>query len=147
MRYQKQPAEIGFVGSKTPNLTWATRNVKIGPGRLKIITQTQNDACETISGYSTSHIHALMCHVLKDRQMERRQNTCKILLARQKRKSFLHRIITGNEKWIYFDNLKSKKSWVDPGQPSTSSARPNRLVGRLCSVFGGISRVSSTMSY
>jgi len=35
---------------------------------------------------------------LNDRQMERRQNTCQILLARQKRKSFLHRIVTGDEK-------------------------------------------------
>ena len=44
-------------------------------------------------------------HELNDRQMERRQ----ILLARQKRKSFLHRIVTG-EKWIYFQNPKRKKS-------------------------------------
>jgi len=41
-------------------------------------------------------------HELKGRQMERRQNTCSILLARQKRKSFLHRIVIGDEKWIYF---------------------------------------------
>jgi len=40
-------------------------------------------------------------HELNDRQMERRQNTCQILRARQKRK-FLHRIVTGDEKWIYF---------------------------------------------
>jgi len=59
--------------------------------------------------------------------MERRQNTCQILLARQKRKSFLHRIVTGDEKWIYFQNPKRKKSWVDPAQPSTSSSRPNRF--------------------
>jgi len=51
---------------------------------------------------------------LNDRQMERRQNTCQILLPRQKRKSFLHRIVTGDEKWIYFQNPKRKKSWVDP---------------------------------
>ena len=37
-------------------------------------------------------------HELNDRQMERRQNTCQILLARQKRKSFLHRIVTSDEK-------------------------------------------------
>jgi len=37
-------------------------------------------------------------HELNGRQMERRQNTCQILLARQKRKSFLHRIVTGDEK-------------------------------------------------
>jgi len=51
-----------------------------------------------------------MPHELNDRQMKRRQNTCQILLARQKRKSFLHRIVTGDEKWIYFQNPKRKKS-------------------------------------
>ena len=39
-----------------------------------------------------------MPHELNDRQMEWRQNTCQILLARQKRKSFLYRIVTGDEK-------------------------------------------------
>ena len=49
-----------------------------------------------------------------------------MLLARYKRKSFLHRIVTGDEKWIYFENPKRKRSWVFPGEPSTSTARPNR---------------------
>nr|KAF6369105.1 hypothetical protein mMyoMyo1_010510 [Myotis myotis] len=40
---------------------------------------------------------------------------------------FLHRIVTGNEKWTYFENPKCTKSWVDPGQPSTLTARPDRL--------------------
>jgi len=26
--------------------------------------------------------------------------------------------VTGDKKWIYFDNPKRKKSWMDPGQPS-----------------------------
>ena len=63
---------------------------------------------------------------MNDRQMGRRQNTCEILFVGQK-KSFFHRIITGDEKWIYFENPKLKKSWVYPAQPSTSSARPNRF--------------------
>lgn len=66
-------------------------------------------------------------HELDDRQLERRKATCEILLARYKRKSYLHRIVTGDEKWIYFENPKRKKSWVDPGQTSTSTARPNRF--------------------
>ena len=37
-------------------------------------------------------------------------------------KKFLHRIMTGDEKWIYFQNPKRKKSWVDPAQSSTSSS-------------------------
>jgi len=31
-----------------------------------------------------------------------------------------------DEKWIYFKNPKRKRSWVTPGEPSTSTARPNR---------------------
>ena len=50
--------------------------------------------------------------------MKEEKNTCEVLFDRFKRKSFLHRIVTGDEKWIYFGNFKRKKSWVDPGQPS-----------------------------
>lgn len=64
-------------------------------------------------------------HKLTDRQMQNRKTICEILLARQKRKGFLHRIVTGDEKWIYYDNPKRKKSWVDPGQPSTSQPKRN----------------------
>lgn len=50
-------------------------------------------------------------HELTERQMENWRATSKILLMRHERKSFLHRIITGGEKWIYFENTKCKKSW------------------------------------
>ena len=66
-------------------------------------------------------------HKLNERQQENRKITCKILLDRFKRKSFLHRIVAGDKNWIYFENPKRHKSWVNPGEPSTSSARPNRL--------------------
>ena len=65
-------------------------------------------------------------HELTERQMENRKNTCEIHLQRHKRTSFLHRIVTGDAKWIYFKNPKRKKAWVDSGQPSTSTAKPNR---------------------
>ena len=67
-----------------------------------------------------------MPHELNERQMERCKNTCEILLERYRRKS-LHYIVTGDEKWIFFENPKRKKSWIDPGAPSTSTARPNRF--------------------
>jgi len=38
---------------------------------------------------------------------------CTSLLSRHK-KQFLYKIITGDEKWIYYDNPKRKKSWVGP---------------------------------
>lgn len=66
-------------------------------------------------------------HQLNERQMEKRKTMCELLLLRFERKSFLHRVVTGDEKWIYFENPKRKKSWVSPGQPSTSTPKPNRF--------------------
>jgi len=66
-------------------------------------------------------------HELTERQQENRKIMSEMLLQRQQRKGFLHRIVTGDEKWIYFENPKRKKSWVDPGQASTSTAKPNRF--------------------
>lgn len=37
----------------------------------------------------------------------------------------MYQIVTGDEKWIYYDNPKRRKSWVDPGQPSTSTPKRN----------------------
>ena len=48
-----------------------------------------------------------------------------MLLERHKKKSFLHRIVTGDEKWIDYDNPRRKKSHVKPGQPAKSKAKPN----------------------
>lgn len=62
---------------------------------------------------------------LKPRDVERRFFACEQLLQRQKRKGFLHRIVTGDEKWIHYDNPKRKKSWGKPGHASTSTAKPN----------------------
>lgn len=62
---------------------------------------------------------------LKERDIERRLVTCEMLLARQRSKSFLHRIITGDEKWVYYDNPKRRKSWVSRGEASTSVPKRN----------------------
>ena len=64
------------------------------------------------------------------------------MLARYKRKSFLHRIVTGDEKWIYFENPKRKRSWV-----TIQANHRHRLQGQIamdgrqCSVFGRIRKV------
>jgi len=38
---------------------------------------------------------------MNERQQENRKTTCEMLLVRCKRKSFLHRIMTGDEKDIF----------------------------------------------
>jgi len=75
-------------------------------------------------------------HELNERQIEKRKNTCEILLERYRRKSFLHRIVTGDEKWIFFENPKRKKSpgGVDPGASSTSTTSLWQEDDALCLV-------------
>ena len=62
-------------------------------------------------------------HELKPRDVERRFFTCEQLLQRQKRKGFLHRIVTGDEKWIHYDNPKRKKVYAKPGQAGPSQPK------------------------
>lgn len=64
-------------------------------------------------------------HELTECAIANRYNIAVCLLARQRRKSFLWRIVTGDEKWIFFDNPKRPHSWVDPGQPATSTPKRN----------------------
>ena len=43
---------------------------------------------------------------LKPRDVERRFFACEQLLQRQNPKMLLHRIVTGDEKWVHYDNPK-----------------------------------------
>ena len=64
-------------------------------------------------------------HELKPRDVERRFCMSEMLMERHKKKSFLHRIVTGDEKWIHYDKPKRKKSYVKPVQPAKSTAKPD----------------------
>ena len=80
-----------------------------------------------------------MPYELKPRDVERRL-FAEQLLERQRRKGFLHRIVTGDEKWVHYDNPKRRKSW-GVGPAMLPRRRPNRIftAPRSCSVFGGTS--------
>ncbi|GJQ71175.1 hypothetical protein Trydic_g1074 [Trypoxylus dichotomus] len=62
---------------------------------------------------------------LKERNIERRLVTCEMLLQRQERKNFLHRVITCDEKWIDYDNPKRKIAWVESAEPGPSTPKRN----------------------
>lgn len=84
---------------------------------------------------------------LKPRDVERRFFTCKQLLQRHKRKSFLHRIVTGDEKWVHYDNPKRRATYGYLGHASSSTAAQN-IHGQkvmLC-IWCGNSWVWCTMS-
>lgn len=75
----------------------------------------------------TQRLSRWVPHELNDRQQERRLATCSALLARHERKSFLHRIVTSDEKWIYYENPARQKSWGLPGEAPKQTPRPNRF--------------------
>ena len=67
----------------------------------------------------------------KPRDIERRFFVCKKLLQRQKKKGFLHGIVTGDEKWIHYSNPQRRKACGPPVQGFTSWARPNIHVAKV----------------
>jgi len=64
-------------------------------------------------------------HELSEDNKNRWRDTALTLLSKFWKKYFLHKGITGDEKWIFYDNPKRRKSWVNPRQPSTSTLKPN----------------------
>ena len=92
---------------------------------------------KTTMGYSGSNFKSIACnrkdsqgrkmgsHELTEENKDRRVHICLNLLSRYKKKNFLHKVITGDEKWIAYDSPKRRKSWLDPGQPSPSFPKPN----------------------
>jgi len=47
---------------------------------------------------------------LSEDNKNRRRDIALILLSKFQKKDFLHKIITGDEKWILYDNPKRRKS-------------------------------------
>ena len=64
-------------------------------------------------------------HKLSENNVNQRLTTCISHLARYKKKDFLWKIVTGDEKWIYFNNPSNKRQWLDPGQASVQTPKRN----------------------
>ena len=63
-------------------------------------------------------------------------------IVSKERNSYLSRIVTEDEKWIHFNSLKRKKSWVKPGQPSASMIKRNiHQCKVMLYIYGGIKKV------
>jgi len=67
---------------------------------------------------------------------------CEQLLQQQKRKGVLHCIVTSDEKWIHYDNQSEKSHGISPAMHQHPRQSRISMAPSLCSVFGGISRMS-----
>jgi histone-lysine N-methyltransferase SETMAR len=64
-------------------------------------------------------------HHLSIFDYDRRIDACSTLLTFQKGKNWLNHIITGDEKWIYFDNHVRKAQWVDVCEEPADVPKPD----------------------
>lgn len=60
---------------------------------------------------------------LTEGQLKNRLSICKSLLLRHTKEPFLKRIITGDEKWIAYNNPKRKRSWQKRNEPRKTTPK------------------------
>ena len=63
-------------------------------------------------------------HELKEIHLTQRISTCDLLFKRNQDESFLKRIVTGDEKWVVYNNTERKRSWSKHGEPSQPTSKP-----------------------
>ena len=64
-------------------------------------------------------------HDLTENNKMQRLNTCISHMPGYKIKDFLWKIVTGDEKWVYYDNPSNKKQWLSPRQSASASPKPD----------------------
>ena len=62
-------------------------------------------------------------HNLSDKNLMDRVFACTLLLNRNDNDPFLKRLVTGDEKWIVYNNAKRKRHWSRPGNASLSTPK------------------------
>ena len=84
----------------------------------------------------TSKLDTWIPHNLTERNLCCRLDICDMLLKRQENDPFLKRIVTGDEKWVVYNNVKRKRSWSKKDQPaqSTSKADIHQKSDAICLV-------------
>lgn len=63
-------------------------------------------------------------HALSERNMMDRINISALLLEKENETPFLKRMITGDEKWIVYNNVARARSWSKKGAEPTTVAKP-----------------------
>ena len=64
-------------------------------------------------------------HVLTDRNLPRHVNDCNMLIRRQRNDSLVKSIVTGDEKWVVYNNVKRKRSWSKNDEPAQTTSKPD----------------------
>ncbi|XP_049818722.1 histone-lysine N-methyltransferase SETMAR-like [Aethina tumida] len=69
----------------------------------------------------SSKLDVWVPHVLTEKNLCRRIDVCDSL--RNENDPFLKRIITGDEKWVVYNNVKRKRSWSKKDEPAQTISK------------------------
>jgi len=70
-------------------------------------------------------------HDLTEKNLINRISICESLLKRNEIEPFLKRLITGDEKWVTYDNIVRKRSWSKRGEAPQTVAKPGLTPNKL----------------
>ncbi|QQP53934.1 Putative DD34D transposase, partial [Caligus rogercresseyi] len=70
-------------------------------------------------------------HELTQKNLIDRISICYSLLNCNKIDPFLKRIVTGDEKWVTYENVKRKRSWSNPGESVQTVVKPGLTVRKV----------------
>ncbi|XP_054005260.1 histone-lysine N-methyltransferase SETMAR-like [Hylaeus anthracinus] len=92
-------------------------------GRLNTSQSTVNRHLEKLG--EVSKLGVWVSHNLSEWNKEDRMSIATSLLSRVKNEPFLNRIVTGDEKWVTYDNIVRKKQWLNKDQPPLPDPKAN----------------------
>ena len=64
-------------------------------------------------------------HELSVKNKEDRMRICAILLSRFRDDPFLDRLVTCDEKWVFYENVTRSKHWAKPGEAALTQPKRN----------------------
>lgn len=70
-------------------------------------------------------------HELTVKNLMDRVSVCETLKKRNEIEPFLKRLITGDEKWIRYENIVRKRSWGKRGERSQTTAKPGLTLNKV----------------
>lgn len=70
-------------------------------------------------------------HDLTHKNLLNRVSICESLLKRNEIEPFLKRMVTGDEKWITYDNVVRKRSWSKRGEAPQTVAKPGLTIRKV----------------
>ncbi|GFW30741.1 histone-lysine N-methyltransferase SETMAR [Trichonephila clavipes] len=117
-------------------------DVKDAPRRGRPVVENVDKITEIIEVYRHK-LDVWVPHHFTPKNMRNRISICEALAKRKKIDPFLKQMVTGDEKWVTYDNIVRKWSWSKRGEVAQTVAKPP---GRFYCVFGGPGKESFIMS-